>query len=124
MGVLRARATVATPMRAVLQTRVKMTATGQTTIATLSKMGAQDIILALKLCIVNILCMSKVLDEIRKAIEASNETRYQLWKETGIKQSQLSRLMSGQSGVSVKNLERLAEALGLEIIIRRQRKGR
>ncbi len=62
--------------------------------------------------------MSKVFDEIRKAIKASDKTRYQLWKETGIKQSQLSRLMSGESGVSVENLERLADALGLEIILR------
>ncbi|MCL2639758.1 MAG: helix-turn-helix domain-containing protein, partial [Phycisphaerales bacterium] len=46
------------------------------------------------------------------------KTRYRLWKETGIKQSQLSRLMSGQTGVSVENLERLADAFGLEIIIR------
>jgi transcriptional regulator with XRE-family HTH domain len=64
------------------------------------------------------LCMSKVFDEIRKAIEVSDKTRYRLWQETGIKQSQLSRLMSGQGGVSVENLERLAEALGLEIVIR------
>jgi transcriptional regulator with XRE-family HTH domain len=70
------------------------------------------------------ICMSKVFDEIRKAIEASDKTRYQLWKETGIKQSQLSRLMSGRGGVSVENLELLAAALGLEILIRRQRKGR
>ncbi|MCL2646274.1 MAG: helix-turn-helix domain-containing protein [Phycisphaerales bacterium] len=62
--------------------------------------------------------MSKVFNEIRNAIEVSSKTRYRLWKETGIKQSQLSRLMSGQTGVSVENLEKLADALGLEIIIR------
>jgi len=62
--------------------------------------------------------MSKIFNEIRNAIEASSKTRYRLWKETGIKQSQLSRLMSGQTGVSVENLEKLADALGLEIIIR------
>lgn len=62
--------------------------------------------------------MSKILDEIRKAINASDKTRYRLWKETGITQSQLSRLMSDEAGVSVDNLELLAEALGLEIIIR------
>ena len=64
------------------------------------------------------MCMSKIFDKIRNAIKASDKTRYQLWKETGIKQSQLSRLMSGQSGVSVENLERLADALRLEIILR------
>jgi transcriptional regulator with XRE-family HTH domain len=62
--------------------------------------------------------VSYVLDEIRKAIEAGEKSRYQLSKETGIAQSQLSRLMTGQEGVSYENLERLADALGLEIIIR------
>ena len=62
--------------------------------------------------------MSQIFDTIRKAIEASDKTRYRLSKETGIDQAQLSRLMSGKEGVSVENLERLAEALGLEIIIR------
>ena len=62
--------------------------------------------------------MGNVLDEIRKAIEASGETRYRLWKATGISQSHLSRLMKGEAGLSVENLARLAEALELEIIIR------
>jgi transcriptional regulator with XRE-family HTH domain len=65
--------------------------------------------------------MGYVFDTIRKAIEASGKTRYRLSKETGIDQAQLSRLMSGKEGVSVENLERLAEALGLEIIIRPKR---
>jgi len=62
--------------------------------------------------------MGNVLDEIRKAIEASGKTRYRLWKETGIGQSHLSRLMRGEAGLSVENLERLAEALELDITIR------
>ncbi|MCL2646822.1 MAG: helix-turn-helix transcriptional regulator [Phycisphaerales bacterium] len=61
--------------------------------------------------------MSKILDKIRKAINASDKTRYRLWKETGITQSQLSRLRSNEAGVSVDNLERLADALGLEIVV-------
>ncbi len=62
--------------------------------------------------------MSYVFDAIRKAIETGGKTRYRLSKETGIDQAQLSRLMSGQEGVGMENLERLVEALGLEIIIR------
>ncbi len=65
--------------------------------------------------------MGQVFDTIRKAIEASGKTRYRLSKETGIDQAQLSRLMAGKEGVSVENLERLAAALGLEIIIRPKR---
>jgi transcriptional regulator with XRE-family HTH domain len=62
--------------------------------------------------------VSRILQQIRKAIEASDKTRYRLSKETGIAQSQLSRLMTGQEGLSYENLEKLADALGLEISIR------
>ena len=62
--------------------------------------------------------VSRILQQIRQAIEASDKTRYRLSKETGIAQSQLSRLMTGQEGLSYENLERLADALGLEIAIR------
>jgi len=71
--------------------------------------------------------MSKLLDEIREAIKASAKSRYRLSKETSIPQSQLSRLMTGEKGLSFDAMERLAEALGLEIIVRpkkgRQQKG-
>jgi transcriptional regulator with XRE-family HTH domain len=71
--------------------------------------------------------MSKLLDEIREAIKSSDKTRYRLSKQTEIPQSQLSRFMTGEKGLSFDAMERLAEALGLEIIIRpkrRQPKGR
>jgi hypothetical protein len=69
-------------------------------------------------------CMGAILNEIRKAIRASEKSRYRLWQETRITQSQLSRLMTGEAGVSVDNLERLADALGLEIIIRPGKAGK
>ena len=62
--------------------------------------------------------MSKILDEIRRAIKTGDKTRYRLSKVTSIHESQLSRLMTGEKGVSFEALERLAEALGLEIILR------
>jgi len=62
--------------------------------------------------------MSQILDDIRSAAEASGKTRYRLWKETGIDQGHLSQFMRGNKGMSVENVERMAEALGLEIIIR------
>ena len=66
--------------------------------------------------------MSKILNDIRNAIEASNKSRYRLSKDTSIPQSQLSRLMTGESGLSVEALERLAAALELEIVIRNKTK--
>ena len=72
--------------------------------------------------------MAGLEDRIRKAIEASGQTRYRIAKETGVSQAHLSRLMSGERGLGVDMLERLAAYLGLEIIIRpkrrRLRKGR
>lgn len=62
--------------------------------------------------------MKSIFEQIRKAIKASEKTRYRLSKETGISQPQLSRLMSKQEGLSVENIEKLADAMGLEIIIR------
>ena len=71
--------------------------------------------------------MGRLLDEIRDAIEASGKTRYRIAQESGIAQSVLSRLMSGERGLSIEALETLADYLGLEIIMRpkrHRRKGR
>ena len=70
--------------------------------------------------------MGATLDQIRKAIEYSSKSRYRIWKETGITQGQLSRLMKGERGLSLDALERLTDCLGLEVVIRpkRGRKGR
>ncbi len=69
----------------------------------------------------------EILDAIRDAIEASGKSRYQLARESGVAESVLSRLISGERGMSVGTVERMADALGLEIVVRpkrRRRKGR
>ncbi|NNM26511.1 MAG: helix-turn-helix transcriptional regulator [Phycisphaerales bacterium] len=66
--------------------------------------------------------MSRILDEIRKQIERSAESRYAISKATGIDQAQLSRVMNGRGGMSIDVLERLANHLGLEVVIRPKRK--
>ena len=71
--------------------------------------------------------MARILDAICEAIEASDKTRYRIAKDTEISQAQLSRLMSGERGLSIATLEQLAEYLDLEIVIRpkrRSKKGR
>ncbi len=69
--------------------------------------------------------MSKIIEAIRKAIEASDKSRYRLWQETGIDQSHLRKLLNGEARLSYENLELLADALGLEIIVRpKRRKGK
>ncbi len=68
--------------------------------------------------------MAKIYDELRKAITTSSSSRYRLWKETGIDQGQLARFMSGISGLSVESMERLVDALGLEIVVQSKKVAR
>lgn len=71
--------------------------------------------------------MSELLSAIKREIEQCGQTRYRIAKATGISESQLSRLMSGECGLSFDALERLSAYLGLEIIIRpkkQQKKGK
>ena len=62
--------------------------------------------------------MTKILRAIREAILESEETRYSISKATGIDQAQLSKLMKGKVGLSLDSLQKLADFLDLEIIIR------
>ena len=59
-----------------------------------------------------------MLDDIRAAITADKRTRYRMAKDLNISQAQLSRLMHGERGLSIDTLERLADYLGLEIVVR------
>lgn len=67
-----------------------------------------------------------MIEQVKQALEASGKTRYRVAKESGISQGQLSRLVSGERGLTVDTLEKLADCLGLEIVIRpkRRRKGK
>ena len=58
-----------------------------------------------------------VSDQLRRAIEGSGLTRYQIAKVTGVSQSMLSRFMAGQSGLSTTSLDKLSELLDLEIVM-------
>jgi len=66
--------------------------------------------------------MGTVLDDVRTAIDRSEFSRYRISKATRIDQGQLSKLMGGEAGLSIASLERLAEFLGLEIVIRPKRR--
>lgn len=66
--------------------------------------------------------MANLTSKLVAAIEASGLTRYAIAKRSGVSQAQLSRLVHGLQGVSVETAERLADALGLEVIIRPKRR--
>lgn len=71
-------------------------------------------------------CMAMLVEAIRRAILASDKTRYRIAQESGVTAGQLSRLVHGERGLSAESLERLADCLGLEIVVRprRARKGK
>jgi hypothetical protein len=60
---------------------------------------------------------SKLSDEVRRAIDEAEISRYRLWKLTGIGEATLSRFMSGKGGLSTEGLDKIADILGLSIIV-------
>ena len=68
--------------------------------------------------------MAGLVDQIRRAVEASGETRYAIAKASGVSQGQLSRLVSGERAMTVDTIERLADYLGLRITIEPKSKPR
>lgn len=70
--------------------------------------------------------MAPILDDIRKAIDASDENRAQISRETGISESRLCQLMARTKGLSIEALELLADHLGLKIVAqpKRHKKGK
>jgi transcriptional regulator with XRE-family HTH domain len=52
-------------------------------------------------------------EQVRRAIDAAGVTRYRIAKDLDISEATLSRFMSGERGLTLKVLDRLAEYLGL-----------
>lgn len=59
--------------------------------------------------------MHRLSDTIRAAVKASDQTRAEIASGAGIPESALSRFVSSERGISVENLDRLAEYLGLRL---------
>ena len=55
-------------------------------------------------------------DEIRAAVKSGGKTRYRIAKETGIDAAALCRFVQGQVGLSMDNLDKLAECIGLHVV--------
>jgi transcriptional regulator with XRE-family HTH domain len=63
-------------------------------------------------------------EQLGKAIEASGQTRYAIHKATGLSQSMLSRLVSGDGWIGREAMNKLSGHLGLEITIRKARRSK
>lgn len=69
--------------------------------------------------------IEQLIQEIRDAEKSGRMTRYQLSKASGIPQSTLSRLMSGErDSIRVETLVAICDALGLSLEMRPAKKGR
>jgi transcriptional regulator with XRE-family HTH domain len=58
----------------------------------------------------------KLSDQVRRAVDASELSRYRICKTLGIAESTLSRFMSGEGGLSMEYLDALADLLDLDIV--------
>ena len=65
---------------------------------------------------------AKVSDQLRYIIEDCGLSRYEISKRTGIDEGTLSRFIYGERGLSMKALDRLGDALGLKVSMRRKPK--
>jgi transcriptional regulator with XRE-family HTH domain len=68
--------------------------------------------------------MAVLTDAIRTAVGQSGQRPSAIARGAGVHRSQLSRLLSGQCGMSVDTIERLADYLGLQITIEPKRKNK
>lgn len=61
---------------------------------------------------------SGISGALRRAIQASPKSVYQICKETGISQIVVSRFLSGERDIRLATADRLARALGIEVVSR------
>jgi transcriptional regulator with XRE-family HTH domain len=64
---------------------------------------------------------SSLSDQVRRAIDASGKSRYRIAKDLSVSEATLSRFMSGERGLTLTLLDRLADYLGLTLCSRASR---
>lgn len=62
-------------------------------------------------------------EQIREAVNTSGMTRYGICKAAKIDEGQMSKFMSGQVGLSLPALDRLAAVLALRVVVDSTKKG-
>ena len=75
------------------------------------------------------ICMARrsrttLIDQIRQAVLDADMTRNEISRQTGIDKASLSRFVHGERGLSDEAINLIGELLGLEIRIRRKKKGK
>ena len=63
-------------------------------------------------------------ERIQEAIRSSGVSRYAISKATGIGQDHLCHFLKGESSMSLATVDKVLDALGLEVVIRPRRSTR
>jgi transcriptional regulator with XRE-family HTH domain len=63
----------------------------------------------------------RLTSDIRRAIETSRISRYEIARRSGVTQASLSRFMAGKTSLTLDTIEKLAPVLGLEITAKKKR---
>jgi hypothetical protein len=61
-------------------------------------------------------------DQIREAVRQSELSHYEMCRQTRIDKASMSRFINGHGGLSLANLDKLADLLGLRITSTRKAK--
>lgn len=64
--------------------------------------------------------MSKSQAIVRDLIERDPRSRYRIARESGITEATLSRIVNGKRDLSADMLERLTDALGYDVILKKR----
>jgi hypothetical protein len=59
--------------------------------------------------------LTRLSDQVRRAVNDSGVSRYRLCKDTGIDQGAFSHFMAGKIGLGMANLDALGEVLRLRV---------
>ncbi len=66
--------------------------------------------------------MEGVLEQLRRAIRRSEKSRYALARMSGVTESSLCRFVNKQTKLDVGTVAKVADALGLELVLRPKRR--
>lgn len=66
----------------------------------------------------------KLSDQVRREVDRSWMSRYRIAKSLGVSEATLSRFMAGKHGLLTSTLDRLADLLGLHIMVKHPKRKR
>ena len=66
----------------------------------------------------------KLSDQVRRAVNESGISRYRICQLLNMDQAIMSRFMTGKGGLVMRNLDALADLLGLDVVARGQTKAK